>query len=64
MQETGLFDLLSKSKIKSLQDYVTGVEVGLDSNARKNRTGTVMENIIENYIQSAGYKKMIHILHR
>ena len=57
MQETGLFDLLSKSKIKSLQDYVTGIEVGLDSNARKNRTGTVMENIIENYIQSAGYKK-------
>ncbi len=57
MQETGLFDLLSKSKIKSLQDYVTGIEVGLDSNARKYRTGSVMENIIENYIQSAGYKK-------
>lgn len=57
MRETGLFDLLSKSKIKSLQDYVTGIEVGLDSNARKNRTGKVMENIIESYIQSAGYKK-------
>lgn len=57
MQETGLFDLLANSKIKSLQDYVTGVEVGLDSNARKNRTGKTMENFVENYIQNAGYKK-------
>lgn len=57
MQKTGLFNLLANSKIKSLQDYITGVEVGLDSNARKNRTGKVMENIIESYIQSAGYKK-------
>ena len=57
MQETGLFDLLSKSKIKSLQDYVTGIEVGLDTNSRKNRTVTVIENIIENNIKSAVNKK-------
>lgn len=59
MQETGLFDLLANSKIKSLQDYVTGVEVGLDSNARKNRMGKTMENLIESYIQHEGYKKNI-----
>ncbi len=51
MRETGLFDLMENKKIKCLLDYVTGVEVGLDSNARKNRTGTAMENIIENYIR-------------
>ncbi len=59
MHETGLFNLLSNSKVKSLQDYITGVEVGLDSNARKNRTGKVMENLVESYIQAAGYEKNI-----
>ncbi|MBU1093343.1 MAG: type II restriction endonuclease [Firmicutes bacterium] len=51
MRESGLFNLLELSKIRNLFDYVTGVEVGLDSNARKNRTGTAMENIVENFIQ-------------
>lgn len=57
MQKTGLFNLLANSKIKSLQDYITGVEVGLDSNARKNRTGKTMETLVENHIQNAGYIK-------
>ncbi len=51
MNETGLFDLVKEKKIKSFVDYVIGVEVGLDSNARKNRTGTTMENIVESYIK-------------
>jgi type II restriction enzyme len=51
MCKTGLFDLLEKSKIKSLNDYLTGVEVGLDSNSRKNRTGTAMGNIVESYLK-------------
>ncbi len=57
MQKTGLFNLLANSKIKSLQDYITGVEVGLDSNARKNRTGKTMETLVESHIQNAGYIK-------
>ena len=56
MKKTGLFKLLSKAKINSLLDYITGVEVGLDSNARKNRTGKVMENLVESYIKKANYK--------
>ena len=55
MDKTGLFDLLSNHIISDLIDYVTGVEVGLDSNARKNRTGTVMENIVESFIVDAGF---------
>ncbi len=51
MRESGLFKLLEESKISSLIDYVTGVEVGLDTNARKNRTGTTMENIVESFIK-------------
>ncbi len=51
MRETGLFQMLENKKIKSLLDYVTGVEVGLDTNARKNRTGQTMENIVEHFIK-------------
>ena len=38
-------------------DYVTGVETGLDSNGRKNRGGHLMENLVESYIQKAGFEK-------
>lgn len=57
MKETGLFDLLQNHSISNLVDYVTGVETGLDSNGRKNRGGHLMENIVERYIQKAGFRK-------
>ena len=44
--DTGLRDILANRQIKNLVDYVFGVEVGLDSNARKNRSGEVMGNIV------------------
>ncbi len=44
---TGLLDFLQKKANRSLVDYVYGVEAGLDSNARKNRSGTTMEGILE-----------------
>lgn len=50
MNRTGLFDLFSKHLINNAYDYVLGVETGLDSNARKNRTGNVMERICEEFI--------------
>jgi type II restriction enzyme len=49
--KTGLGDLVKDKKIKNLVDYVTGVEVGLDSNGRKNRGGTMMENIVETFVK-------------
>lgn len=57
MKNTGLFDLISKHIIRDLTDYVKGVEVGLDSNARKNRTGKAMENFVENYLVKLGFIK-------
>ena len=51
LKESGLIELFEKKKIKNLVDYVTGVEVGLDTNARKNRTGHLMEDIVESYIK-------------
>tara|TARA_R110001583_G_scaffold114863_1_gene265278 strand:- start:6876 stop:7808 length:933 start_codon:yes stop_codon:yes gene_type:complete len=46
----GLAVLVKDKKIKNLVDYATGVEVGLDSNGRKNRGGHQMENAVEFYI--------------
>lgn len=57
MRKTGLFNLLEKHIIGNLVDYATGVETGLDSNGRKNRTGTTMENLVEEYFVKAGLVK-------
>lgn len=61
MRQTGLFDMLQNHIISNLYDYVTGVEVGLGSNGRKNRGGHQMENLVENYLRKARveyYKEM------
>ena len=61
MQYTGLFDMLQNHIISSLYDYVTGVEVGLGSNGRKNCGGHQMENLVESYLKKAHveyYKEM------
>ncbi|WP_456465705.1 type II restriction endonuclease [Desulfurobacterium sp.] len=39
-----------KTRIKNVLDYITGIKVGMDTNARKNRTGKLMEAIIEAYL--------------
>lgn len=55
--KSGIFDLLSELNISSLADYAMGVEVGLDSNARKNRTGTAMEGILETIVNELCAKR-------
>lgn len=57
MRKTGLFELMAGHHIRNLMDYVTGVETGLDSNGRKNRGGHLMENLVEKFIQKAGFEK-------
>lgn len=57
MEKTGLFDLLQNHIINNLIDYVLGIEVGMDTNGRKNRTGHAMENIVESYLVEAGLIK-------
>lgn len=50
---TGLTKVFQSREIKNLVDYVFGVETGLDSNARKNRSGHVMENWVHDmFIQN------------
>ncbi len=56
VEDTGLKLVLQNKQITNLVDYVFGVETGLDTNARKNRSGEIMGNKIaklfeENNIQ-------------
>lgn len=60
MRETGLFDLLENHIVNNLVDYATGVETGLDSNGRKNRGGHLMEDLVESFIQKAGFIKDVN----
>ena len=46
LENTGLADLFKNRQIKDLVDYVFGIETGLDTNARKNRSGHIMENTV------------------
>lgn len=55
MRKTGLFDLMQRHIVHNLFDYATGVETGLSSHGRKNRGGHLMENLVEAYIQRAGF---------
>jgi len=49
--KSGLKEIFQNKNIKNLVDYVFGVEVGMDTNGRKNRTGTLMENIVANFLE-------------
>lgn len=51
-KETGLKDFFANKSVKNLVDYCFGVEVGFDTNARKNRTGILMENIVGKYLET------------
>ena len=54
LEGTGLADLFRQKKINDLVDYVFGIETGLDSNARKNRSGHVMEGMVANILDKNG----------
>lgn len=48
--ESGLENIFKDKNVKNIVDYCLGVEVGIDTNARKNRTGVSMERIVEEII--------------
>lgn len=51
---TGLDEVFKNKQIKNLVDYVFGVETGLDSNARKNRSGYLMEGQVASILKNEG----------
>lgn len=56
LEGTGLAQIFKDKNVKNLVDYVFGVEVGLDSNARKNRSGDAMEDSVELILKGSGLK--------
>ncbi len=54
LDNTGLTEVFQQQKVKDLVDYVFGIETGLDTNARKNRSGHVMEGMVARILTSHG----------
>lgn len=61
LNNTGLADVFRDKNIKNLVDYVFGIEVGLDTNARKNRGGDNMSKAVQLLFDNADiyYKKEV-----
>ncbi len=61
IEETGLAEVFRNKDVTNLVDYVFGVEVGLDTNARKNRGGNNMSKAVTRIFDKAGifYKSEI-----
>ncbi len=62
IEETGLAELFRNKDVTNLVDYVFGIEVGLDTNARKNRGGDNMSKAVSLIFDKAGilYKKEVN----
>ena len=56
LEDTGLKQVLQDKQVTNLVDYVFGVETGLDTNARKNRSGNIMGNKVASIFQEKGIK--------
>ena len=54
LQGTGLADIFQSRRIKNLVDYVFGIETGLDTHARKSRSGQIMESNVAEILQREG----------
>ena len=54
LKVTKLLSLFQNNEITNLVDYVFGIEVGMDTNARKNRSGIIMESEIATRFRDAG----------
>lgn len=50
-KNSGIFDFFLE--INDLKSYLLGVEVGLDTNARKNRSGHSFERIVSNFLDKS-----------
>ena len=61
LKETGLSEIFKNKDVRNLVDYVFGIEVGLDTNARKNRGGENMSKAVSLFFDKANvfYKKEV-----
>lgn len=52
VKSSGIIQLFGSSGVTDLNDYIRGVEAGLDSNGRKNRSGKSMERVVDGYLET------------
>ena len=62
IHETRLAEVFKNKEITNLVDYVFGIEVGLDTNARKNRGGDNMSKVVSLFFDKGGifYKREVN----
>lgn len=65
LEGTGLAEVFKRREIKDLVDYVFGVETGLDTNARKNRSGEITESLVAKIFRTKGvaFKEQVSSAH-
>ena len=61
LNQTGLADVFKNKDIKNLVDYVFGVEAGLDTHARKNRSGDITELLLHRILTANGIKHRMEV---
>lgn len=61
-QKSGLLKIFKDKTVKNVVDYTIGIEVGLDSNGRKNRGGTAMEKVTEAFVKELCNKHGLHYI--
>ncbi|MCR4958400.1 MAG: type II restriction endonuclease [Prevotella sp.] len=61
LNDTGLADVFQNKDIKNLVDYVFGVEAGLDTHARKNRSGDITELLLHRILTAHGIKHKMEV---
>jgi type II restriction enzyme len=52
VKSSGIVQLFGSSGVTDLNDFIRGVEAGLDSNGRKNRSGKSMERVVDGYLET------------
>jgi len=62
VKSSGIIQLFGDSGVTDLNDYMRGVEAGLDSNGRKNRSGKSMERVVDGYLKTFTASKGLNYL--
>lgn len=61
LKGTGMAEVFQNKDIKNLVDYVFGVEAGLDTHARKNRSGDITELLLHRILTANGIEHRMEV---
>lgn len=61
LKGTGVAEVFQNKDVKNLVDYVFGVEAGLDTHARKNRSGDITELLLHRILAANGIEHRMEV---